>query len=175
MAIFKFDNAKGLFEQPGGNGFNIDGQATINGRGIAGSVHTHTTAAFTRTGGGTCTALELTLPKGAMLTDVGFVVTTAVTMGGSGDMTVAVGTGQTAATSGSICEKAKLIDNAAGADNHSCVAVNGASSEGAAALSFVAEAAMWSEASRTITVAISGSGQNTTAGQGAAFAKYVII
>lgn len=175
MAIFKFDNSKGLFEQSGGNGFNIDGQVTINGRGIVGSVHTHTTAAFTRTGGGTCTALELELPKGAFLTDVGFVVTTAVTMGGSGDMTVAVGTGQTAATSGSICEKAKLIDNAAAADNHSCVAVNGASSEGSAALSFVSEAVMWSETARTITVAISGSGQNTTAGQGAAFAKFVII
>jgi len=172
MAKFTIDNIKGLVETANGNGIKISSAVSQNSRGIVGMVSTATTASFTRTGGGTMAQLDMTLPKGALLTDVGFILTTALASNATCDVFARVGT-----TDGGqeICANKKLIAAATAGGDNTAIAANGSNSEGAEDFAFVASATMWQAAARTINLSLSSSVGNITTGAGRAFAKYIIV
>ena len=171
---FIIDNVKGLIENSNGDSISIDSAVTQNSRGIVGMVSVDTTGSIARTSGGTACELDLSLPPGAFLTDVGFVVTGTINQNSGADIDVRVGTG-TDADVADICANAKLATNATTVAAGTAIAVNGSNSEGAAALAFAASATMWSSSARTIKLSLSSSANNIIAGQGKAFAKYIIV
>tara|TARA_R110002020_G_scaffold12271_3_gene45193 strand:+ start:337 stop:1167 length:831 start_codon:yes stop_codon:yes gene_type:complete len=97
-------------------------------------------------GGANDTEILLIQPAGTMLTDAGCVLTTAIA-GSSGTTAVKFGT---ASDGAQICAAANFISSATAGAIGSAITVGGAQGEAAAALTFVANAALWTATERTI-------------------------
>ena len=165
---------KGLI-QTSGHGLQIDLPVNLNGKGVSGVAYSSATT-LTRTGAGSMGAITVALPKNALITDVGMVLTTGITINtGNVDVTVKVGDG---AGEDDICAAANLISANNASATGTAISVSGANSEGAAALAFAASAPMYTAAARsihfTVTNVSTGTPRNITAGVGVCFVSYVV-
>jgi len=157
--------------QTTGNGLQIDLPVTLNSSGLSGVAYSAETT-LARTGAGTMGAITVDIPPGAVITDVGMVVTTAITSTGSMTITAKVGT---AAAGAQICAAANLVSaDAGGVALGRGISASGANAEGAAALAFVAEAAMRATAARSIHFTIANDGNNTT-GDCVCYVAYAVV
>jgi len=163
-------SSKGLL-QTTGNGLQIDLPVTLNSKGVAGVAYSATTT-LTRNGAGTMGAITVSLPPGALITDVGMVVTTAFLLNTAADVTVKVGDG---AGQADICAAANFIGNNTGLAIGEAISTSGANGEGAAALAFAASAPMYADAASTIHFTVANSGNNVETGAGVCFVSYVVV
>jgi hypothetical protein len=114
------------------------------------------------------TDFEITQPAGTFLTDVGLVVTTAIA-GSSGNINISSGT---AAAGTEICGASALMSSDTAVNIGAVISVaSGATGEGDAALTFTAEAPLYSATARTIHIRHAASAQ-VTAGVVRPYIKY---
>ena len=123
------------------------------------------------------TDIQLTMPAGALVTDFGFVVTSAVGGGAaSGTMTVSLGTsagGQELVAQAVVADANSTI--AAGASMSVLNAVE-ADASGAAFADFVDASALHSTTARTLHARFTqGTGSAAAAGEVIAYVKYIIL
>ena len=138
MPKVSYTNTKGLFQQAGTG----TSELASGGEGLTGVAYGDSTSMVA--GGANDVAISITQPAGTLLVDAGCVLTAATV--GSGNTNVKFGT---ALDGAQICAAAALISSGVGAIGSS-IAVSGAQGEGAAALSFVADAALYTATARTI-------------------------
>ena len=157
-----FSDAKGLV-QSAGSGISIEQRGAT---GVA-----YGDAATAALGSGAQDA-EMTVvqPAGTVLVDVGVVLKVAIA-GSSGDINVKVGTADDGAQ---ICAAAALMSSDTAANIGSMISVSGASSEGAAALAFVAEAPLYTASERTLFIRAEQSA-TVTAGEYTPFIRFIKI
>lgn len=138
MPKVSYTNTKGLHQQTGTG----TSELASGGEGLTGVAYGDAT---TMVGSGAQdVAISITQPAGTLLVDAGCVLTAATV--GSGTTNVKFGT---AADGAQICAAVALISSGVGAIGSS-IAVSGAQGEGATALTFAADAALYSATERTI-------------------------
>jgi len=148
----------------------ISGTATVTGQGLTGCAYS-TETAITGTGA-TNTDLQVTIPAGAVILDVGVVFTEAVVINSAANLAVTVGF---SAGDNAICAATNMISSNTAAALGSAISVSGANGEGAAALAFVANAPLRVAAEDIIFFRVANSANNVTAGKAVAFVRYMII
>ena len=167
MPQVKITDAKGLFQQTG-TGIVIE---SVGAEGVVSTGEQTLAAAAANYD------LELAMPAGALVTDFGFVVTSAVGGGGNGGtMTVSLGTsagGQQLVAQAVVADSNSTI--AAGASMSVLNAVE-ADASGAAFADFVDAAALHSTTARTLHARFTqGTGAAAAAGKVIAYCKYIIL
>ena len=148
----------------------LKGDHVVTGTGVDTFKRTDETT-ITATGA-TNKDVSIALPAGAMIIDVGIVVSDAVVINSAADLSVSVGT---ASGGAQICTAAKLISNNTAAAAGEAINGIGASGEGAASLAFVAQAPLWDSAARTIHIRVANSANNITAGKVYGFIRFTVV
>ena len=179
MPSVKITNSKGLVQESGSgtkinNSLSINGGATVNSTGIEGVVVSGATELPAAAGN---TDIEFAMPAGALVTDFGFAVTSAVGGGSaSGTMTVDLGTsagGAELLAAATVADANSTI--AAGASMSVLTAVD-ADASGAPFADFKDAAALHSTTARTLTARFTqGTGAAAGAGEVHAYVKYIIL
>ena len=166
-------NEKGLV-QAAGSGLTVEsttklaGAVTISAVGTNAQAWTATTSLIDTSAADI--EMTLTQPANTVLVDVGFVLTTAIA-GTSGTSNFKVGTSDDGAEL--VAATALMSSNTAAAIG-SGVSLSGLKSQGAAALAVVADAAMYTSASRTIYLRLEDDAA-ITAGAGRAWITYMYL
>ena len=153
------------------SGCTISGDQTVTGTGIDAFSRSDETTLST-SAGSQDNDVSITLPAGAMIIDVGIVISDAVVINSAADLSVSVGT---SAGGTQICTAAKLISNNTAAAAGEAINVIGANGEGAASLAFVAQAPIWNSSSRDIHIRVANSANNVTAGKFYGFVRYTVV
>ncbi len=153
------------------SGCTISGDHTITGTGINAFSRTDETTLSTSTGAQN-NDVSITLPAGAMIIDVGIVISDAVVINSAADLNISVGT---SAGGTQICTAAKLISNNTAAAAGEAINVIGANGEGAASLAFVAQAPIWNSSSRDVHIRVANSANNVTGGKFYGFVRYTVV
>ncbi len=173
MPKIEITDDKGLV-QKSGSGVVFQSSVVLQSSGLEGVVVSAETTLPAAQGD---TDIELELPAGALVTDFGFVVTSAVGGGGNGGtMTVSVGTaagGQQLVTNTIV-----LAANATAAVGTSMSVLNGVEVEANSAAfgDFVDASVLHSSTARSIHARFAqGEGAAAAAGKVIAFVKYIII
>jgi hypothetical protein len=148
----------------------IGGAATVTGQGLTGCAYS-AESAITGTGA-TNTDLEVTIPAGAVILDVGVVFTEADVINSNANLSVTVGF---SAGDNAICTATNMISANTAAALGSAISVSGANGEGAAALAFVANAPLRVAAEDVIFFRVANSANNVTAGKAVAFVRYMVV
>ena len=153
------------------SGCTISGDQTVTGTGIDAFSRSDETTLSTSAGAQN-NDVSITLPAGAMIIDVGIVISDAVVINSAADLSVSVGT---SAGGTQICTAAKLISNNTAAAAGEAINVIGANGEGAVSLAFVAQAPIWNSSSRDIHIRVANSANNVTAGKFYGFVRYTVV
>lgn len=179
MPHVKVTDTKGLVQESGSgtkinNSLDIAGGATVNSTGLEGVVVSGATTLAAAAGN---TDIEFAMPAGALVTDFGFAVTSAVGGGAaSGTMTVSLGTaagGQQLVAQAVVADANSTI--AAGASMSVLNAVE-ADASGAPFADFVDAAPLHSTTARTLHARFTqGVGAAADAGEVHAYVKYIIL
>jgi len=148
----------------------LKGDHVVTGTGVDAFKRTDETSIIAT--GATNKDVSIALPAGAMIIDVGIVVSDAVVINSAADLSVSVGT---ASGGTQICTAAKLISNNTAAGAGEAINVIGASGEGASSLAFVAQAPLWDSAARTIHIRVANSANNITAGKVYGFIRFTVV
>ena len=142
MPKVTIDNNRGLVQE-GGSGLVVNSAITVGAEGALGVAYGTSTTMVES--GANDVAISITQPAGTVLVDAGCVLTAATV--GSGNSNVKFGTADDGAE---ICAAAAFISSGVGAIGSAISVASGATGEGAAALSFVADSPLYSSTSRTI-------------------------
>jgi uncharacterized protein YjbI with pentapeptide repeats len=154
------------------SGCTLSGDHTVTGTGVdAFSRSDETTVTST---GAQNNDISIALPAGAMIIDVGMVVSDAIAINSAADFSITVGT-DSDFTGAQICATKKLISASTAAAAGEAINVIGANGEGAQSLAFAAQAPLWSSAARTIYFRIANSANNVTSGKIYAFIRYTVV
>ena len=156
-----FSDAKGLV-QSSGTGLSIEQ------RGATGAAYGDAVSAVNSGAGDK--EMTVVQPAGTVLVDVGVVLKTAIA-GSSGNINVKVGTADDGAQ---ICASAALMSSATAVAVGVMQSVSGGSGEGAAALAFVADAALYTATERTLFIRAE-QGATVTAGEYTPFIRFIKI
>ena len=179
MPKVTINDDKGLVQKSGSgttisNSLDIDGAATVNATGLEGVVVSGATTLPAAAGN---TDITFAMPAGALVTDFGFAVTSAVGGGSaSGTMTVDLGTsagGEELLAATTVADANSTI--AVGASMSVLNAVE-ADASGAVFPDFKDASALHSTTARTLTARFTqGTGAAADAGEVHAYVKYIIL
>ena len=162
-----FSDGKGLV-QSAGSGVRIENAVTLVPEGLGGAALGDAVSAV-NTGAGD-KEMTVTQPANTVLVDVGVVLTTAIAMS-SGNVKVKVGTTD---DGNELCTLGDLISSNTAAAIGTGISVQSLTSEGAAALSFVAGVALHTATERTIYIRAEQS-QTVTAGVYRPFIRFIKV
>ena len=148
----------------------INGAATVTGKGLNGVALSTATSLIAT--GATNADLQVTIPAGAVILDIGVIFTEAVVINSAANLAVSSGT---AAGGTQYCAAVNMISNNTAAAAGSGISTSGLNGEGAAALAFAANAALRVVDEDVVFVRVANSANNITAGEAVAFVRYMVI